>query len=107
MVCELLETIGNRRYTLPGLSRRLEQDKPLLCMYLSELHGMGIVEKRVIKRRMRYSVRARRVLRLVRKAREIARELESGTAPAPRPRVLPPREEGPVERRTPGIPTLS
>jgi hypothetical protein len=99
LVCEILETVQNRRYTLEGLSRRLGKGKNLICMRLSDLHALGIIEKRVIKGRMRYFVLEGRILRHIRKMDAIAHDLEEylalgGSAP---PR-LPPRSNAAAYR---------
>jgi DNA-binding transcriptional ArsR family regulator len=95
IVCDILEAIGNRRYTLPGLSRRVRQSKSYVCMYVSDLHKMGIVEKREIKGRVRYSLLVRRLNRVIRKVREIAQELEEGRVPAAAGPLL----QGPASRQ--------
>jgi len=98
IVCEILETVRNRRYTLDGLRKRLGKRKNLVCMHLSDLIRMGIMEKREIKGRMRYTVRERRPLRYIQKFAAIALELQAFLELVKRESPRPPRSKRSASR---------
>jgi hypothetical protein len=71
----LIESLGNRKYTLPGLCKRHDKTKSHLCMYLSDLYRWGFIDKAVENGKMRYWLRARAVKGLVRKGYKVLGDL--------------------------------
>lgn len=64
VIFDLVRALSTHEFTMPGLCKKLGQKKPLLCMYLTELHQLGIIEKARKRGKMRYRLKARDVVRL-------------------------------------------
>ncbi|MHC5036743.1 MAG: ArsR/SmtB family transcription factor [Planctomycetota bacterium] len=67
---KLLECLGNRKYTLPGLVKRLKKSKPLICMYLSVLYKGGLIDKAIEKGKMRYWLKERGLKAVIKHGRK-------------------------------------
>ena len=83
VILSIIVALGNRRYTLPALCRRLGKSKSLLCTYLGQLHRAGIVEKGEVLGRLRYWLKRRDIRLKVRRDMKMIRE-EPIPVPVPR-----------------------
>ncbi|GEM_PF-1954238 len=76
VVLELIEQVGFRHHSMPGLAEKLGRSPATISKYTNRLDAWGIMKRVKVGRRLRYGLKDREVLKIIQRGRKCLQALK-------------------------------